>query len=126
MPRTKKSARILELTGAYKKNPQRKNHNEPVVESLTEADIPAGLNPQERDAFKRLMDYMPPGVYTVAEIPLLTMAARYQTQFDNDPEEFPASKASLLTKCLIHLGMTPGGRSKLTVPKAGEKNKFDE
>ena len=126
MPRVKKSARILELTGAYKKHPERKNKDEPEVRGLTSKDVPKDLSSHEKKVFKRLVGYMPPGVYTVAEIPLLSLVARLQSEMEINYEEFTAAKMGHLMKGIIQLGMTPGERSKLVQPKAPTKGKFED
>lgn len=125
MTKQRKSARVLALQGAYKKNPQRENKAEPEVQGLTDADIPEKLSDDERAIFKLLMSYMPEGVYTVAEIPILTLTSRLQAQCDNDWDNFPASKIGHLTRCLSLLGMSPGDRTKLVQPNKAKRNKFD-
>lgn len=126
MTKQRKSARILALQGAYKKNPQRENKAEPEVQILSDSDIPEMLSDYERGIFKKLMSYMPNGVYTVAEIPLLTLACRLQAQCDLDWENFPATKIGHLSRCLSLLGMTPGDRTKLVQPNKAKPNKFDD
>jgi|14_taG_2_1085336.scaffolds.fasta_scaffold04542_6 hypothetical protein len=125
MSKPKKSARILELQGAYKKDPQRKNHDEPEVKPLTVADVPALLTEHERECFIKLMSVMPAGVYSVAEIPMLELAAKLQSESQLNWAEFPAPKMGHLIKVLCQLGMTPGERTRLVQPKVKPGNKFD-
>ena len=122
----KKSARVLKLEGAYKKNPNRENKREPETRALNYTDIPSELNNEEGLVFRRFMDCMPEGVYTVSDISVLTMAAKLQYESETIWEDFTVPRMTMLMKCLIQLGMTPVERSKLTVPKSKAKNIFDD
>ena len=126
MTKRRASAKLLALKGAYKKNPQRENKAEPIVNCLEDTDIPDMLDEEERDIFKALMSYMPEGVYTLAEIPLLPLTARLQAQCNRAWDDFPASKMGHLLRCLSLLGMSLGDRTKLVEPSRLKLNKFDD
>lgn len=126
MTRQRKSARILALTGSYKKDPQRKNHQEPELKVLSVSDVPEKLGDYERDCFVELMGTMPAGVFTIGEIPMLELTSRLLAQSRTDWDNFPPAKIGHLTSCLSKLGLTPGDRTKLVQPTKKRPNKFDE
>ncbi len=126
MGRPRKSARVLELTGSYKKDPQRKNDEAPEVKAITAADAPTNMLAGPRRCFEELIGRMPEGVFTVAEVPMLEVAAELLFEARQCWAEFPAAKLGQLKSIYCQLGMTPGERTKLIAPGKPKGNKFDE
>lgn len=84
MPGIRKPTNVLELKGAYKKNPQRKS--ERANEPKDDRDVgkpPRGLSKEERAAWKELVDCAIPGVLTYADRPAVLAAAQLFARMKN-------------------------------------------
>ncbi len=124
MGRPRKPTRVLELQGAFKKDPQRRaaRENEPeVTEPL--GPPPDKLNEAQSARWREIESWCP--WLTVADRTTAEIAARLWQGMRDGTAKGPDLK-TLLT-CLSHLGMTPVDRSKVKVPgKQKAKNKFGE
>lgn len=119
MARPRKPTGVLELTGAFRKNPQRKRARscEPVPSGVI------GSHPQHFDAnlaaiWYEVIAMIPAGVLTGADRILVELTCtlisglRLSTSQKGDK--------ALLKNCLASLGMTPAERSKISIPKQTE------
>src|SRR5689334_7115055 len=103
MGRPRKPTRVLELQGAFKKDPQRRaaRENEPVVTEPL-GDPPEGLNEAEVARWNEIREWCP--WLTIADRTVTEMAATLW-QMMRDATANPPDLKTLLT-CLSHLGMT--------------------
>ena len=122
MARPKKPTKILELSGAFKKDPQRRRPNEPKPNTPV-GDCPAHLTPQERVAWVEISEMCVVGVLTGADRAHLEVAACLLAEYRKDKE---IRTATLLEKYLSKMGLNPSDRSRVYLtdqPKT--KSKWD-
>lgn len=119
MARPRKPTNVLELTGAFKKNPQRKREDAEAVGALT--DAPLHLGGAVLHAWNEIARYAPRDVLTDSDRLSLELAANLLAQFRADPVEFPAAKLVRLEALLGKFGMTPADRSKVGGKKEAPK-----
>lgn len=125
MARPRKPTRILELTGAFRKNPQRRKQRE--AEPQPPAGLgaaPADLSDAERTCWERIAAEAPEGVLTSADRSYVRSAAILMAL--EDAREINTKDRGQLHKLLADFGMSPRGRSYIKVaPDSGRKaNEF--
>lgn len=121
MARPRKPTAVLKLTGAFKKDPQRKRLHEPKPTGSL-GDPPADFDDYLKALWRDLVRMVPAGVLTNADRWLVELACR--TMRDVKKGTALASERNLLLSCLSRMGLTPADRSKIAVPK--EKEELDE
>ena len=121
MARPRKPTAVLELTGAFQKNPQRRRANEPKpTGSLGEP--PVDFDEVLRALWQDLARMVPAGVLTNADRWLVELTCRTMRQVRKGTAL--AAERNLLLSCLSRMGLTPADRSKIAVPQ--EKQDLDE
>lgn len=113
MPRPRKPTEVLELTGAFRRNPQRKRE----VGAKSEKGLgtpPAHLSAAETACWREVVGNAPAGVLTSADRPLVEIVARLMARFRED--WLKGSEFAILLQCLVRLGWTPSDRSKVAAP----------
>jgi phage terminase small subunit len=116
---------VLELKGAFKKNPNRRREAEP--EAVGElGDPPSDLNLEAVLVWKEIKPLIPAGVATASDAFAFEVFCTLAAQFRSDPKEFPASKLIRLETLWGRFGLDPSQRAKLSVPKGPKKNEFDD
>ncbi len=78
MARPRTPAKILELRGAFKANPQRRR--EPVEALEFDGNPPAHLPPELTRAWRYIVEQVPPGVLTASDASAVEIMARLQAQ----------------------------------------------
>ena len=68
MARPRKPTAIMELVGAYRKNPQRRPQNEPEPRGPFPDDPPGHLPPELKAAWQAIVDVVPVGVLQASDI----------------------------------------------------------
>ena len=119
MARPRKPTNVLELSGAFKQNPQRARKDADTVGPLTSA--PAHLNGAVLHAWNELAKYAPVDVLTDSDRISLELAAHLLAQFRENPVEFPGNKLVRLEALLGKFGMTPADRAKVGGKKEAPK-----
>lgn len=121
MARPRKPTAVLELTGAFKKDPQRKRPNEPKP-SGSLGEPPADFDRDLKANWRELACMVPAGVLTNADRWLVELACRTMQHVRKDIAL--ASERNLLLSCLSRMGLTPADRSRIAVPQ--EKQQLDD
>ena len=116
MARPSKPTAVLELTGAFKKNPQRKRTGEPTPTGGIGA-YAKGSTDREK-IWDEIVGQCAPGVLTNADRLSLEIAVEYIRQFRTDPVKFSAARIHVLIAILGRFGMTPADRAKMHLPEA--------
>lgn len=116
MARPRKPTKILELKGAFKKDPQRKRLSEPKSDTPL-GDPPKHLRKKVQGIWCEIASHASPDVLTASDRIALELAAELLFEFRIDPIEFPANKLSRLESLLAKFGMNPSDRSKMSVGK---------
>ena len=121
MARPRKPTAVLELTGAFQKDPQRKRPHEPKpTGSLGEP--PVDFDEVLKALWQDLARMVPAGVLTNADRWLVELTCRTRQQVRKGTAL--AAERNLLLSCLSRMGLTPANRSKIAVPQ--EKQELDE
>lgn len=117
MARPRKPSKILERSGAFRHNPQRRRRDARGVGTLPpEAPMHLELTRHEALAWKELAAVIPPGVVTNSECFLVEMAARTIGRVRKTGECSPALLGQLRLY-LGSLGLTPSDRARLATPE---------
>jgi hypothetical protein len=126
MARPRKPTNILELKGAFKKDPQRfaARENEPVPVSGL-GDAPGYMTFEQKECFQEIRSKAHPGTMSDADSVAVEIAACLLAEFRADPQEFTAAKLGRLQAFLGQFGMTPADRSKVAAPKPKKENPFE-
>ncbi len=119
MARPRKPTNVLELTGAFKKDPQRRRQDAESAGELTAP--PPHINGAVLHAWNEIAQYAPRDVLTDSDRISLEIAANLLAQFRADPTEFPGAKLVRLEALLGKFGMTPADRSKVGGKKEAPK-----
>lgn len=124
MPRPRKPTEVLELTGAFRANPQRRR-SVGAKSDKELGDPPIHLNLKENAAWREVVRNAPAGVLTSADRILVEMVARLLARFRT--EWLKGSELALMLQCLVRLGWTPADRSKVVASDdKGPENEFAE
>lgn len=117
MGRPRKPTRVLELTGAFRHDPQRRRERENEPEPTPGlGKPPACLSESQKARWREIAKYCP--WLTVADRPMVEMTARlWQLMRDGAAS---VGEIKQLAANLAHLGMTPADRSKIKVPNPGK------
>lgn len=124
MARPRKSAKILEAKGAFKKDPGRKRTD---LQGVGEAgDPPEEFSDLEKALWNRLKELAPPGVITGSDELLLEVGARAWAKMRQTPieEVRPSLVAQMINICNA-LCISPQGRTKIVPPHPKKKNAFE-
>jgi len=125
MGRPAKPTKVLELNGAFKKNPNRRRDNEPCPTGDI-GDPPKSLRRKAlKDIWWEMVDLAPPGVLTNADRIHLEIICHLLGELRKDPVNFQVTKLTRLEAMLGKLGLNPSDRSKVPgLSKGKPKNPF--
>ena len=115
---------MLEARGAFKKDPQRRRHGEPVVDTPL-GPPPDHFGPSDHKHFNEILMLAPKGVLTSADQVAVEQLAVLITEMREDYEKMSVAKLTLLNKLLGQFGMTPSDRARLSIEKPKDANPFD-
>lgn len=118
MTKQRTPTKILEMRGAFKKNPQRRRTEEPQPEHLIAADPPDHWAEDVQQAYRDIVGSCVPGVLTDMDTLAVEVAARSLAQLRHRFEE--KGKATMADARAVYLmlgklGMNPSDRSGLSV-----------
>jgi hypothetical protein len=114
MARPRTPTEVLELRGAFKRNPKRtRDVGAKADRGLGHA--PIHLTDTEVECWREIVGNCAGGVLTSADRIIVEMAARLVSRFRAD--WLTGAEMSTLKSCLTELGWTPASRSKVAAPK---------
>ncbi len=113
---TRKSSDLLELTGAFRKDPQRRRHDLQGVGEL--GPPPSNFTPQEIATWDSLLSHVPEGVLTGSDWHAFRDFVGFVAWVEAGPRERLLKHHDALWKFYTRFGMTPEGRRKLAIPAA--------
>lgn len=123
MARNRTPSNILELRGAFDKNPQRRRE-EPKVDSEP-GQPPEHFDDARCATWAEIVDMAPEGVLTKADRIAVEMLAdlmvRYRASMKPDGEKFTSADRRDLMALLARFGMTAADRSRVAAPKEKEE-----
>ena len=114
---------LLDLKGAYKKNPNRRKPGEPVGESFP-ADPPDHLNAVEQRHWREVVGLLAHGVLQKSDALIVETLAVLLTEFREDFRKMPSARLTRMGICMGLLGMTPADRTRIQVDKPSEEDDF--
>ena len=110
---------MLELSGAFKKDPQRAAARSEEPEPSGPVGGPSlAMTETERDAWRWIVDRCPTGVLGNCDEGLLEIASGLRARLVS--RKLDDKGAALLLRCYTELGMTPASRSKVRSSSAGK------
>ncbi len=123
MGRNRTPSNILDLRGAFEKNPQRRREEPEVERELGEP--PPHFDEARRAAWAEIVSHAPAGVLTRADRIAVEMLAdlltRYRASMAPDGEKFTSADRRDLMALLARFGMTAADRSRVAAPKEREE-----
>ena len=123
MGRPRIPTKVLEMRGAFKKNPQRKRTDPKSRGPIGRA--PKHLSDGEQDIWREVVRIAPAGVLTRADrIALEEMCSLIHERRTN-LAGMTGAKRNLLRSYMAVFGMTPADRSRINIPPPKKKNPFD-
>lgn len=125
MGRPRTATKILEMRGAFKRNPERKRPYEPVSTSQFPSQPPAHLSDDEKARWNEIVVAVPAGVLTGADIFTVELAAVLLNGFRLERRKMLPALLTRLSTELGKLGLSPSDRAKLRV-EPRKRNKFDD
>lgn len=127
MARPRKPTALLELTGAFRKDPQRWRGAAPQPTGPLGAP-PDRLEPAEKKCWLELEALVPPGILFNSDRWHVEITACLLAKM-RDPRGglggkhgLRAGEVRLLNKCLTQMGMTPADRSRIAIIKEDESD----
>jgi hypothetical protein len=116
MARPRKPTELLEQSGAFDHDPQRRadRENEPVPNGPL-GDPPDRLTPLQQKCWHEIAGYVPDGVLTCCDRLLVEKLARLMAR-ERQGESLKAAEHSLMLRCMSLMGMTPSDRSRIKAP----------
>lgn len=126
MARPRKSSKVLELQGAFRKDPQRARPEEPQPTVRLPESAPDHLSDAAKKCWLELKRIAPEGVLFESDGPSIEVCANLLAEYRSDPDAFPSNRLGHLRAAINALGMNPGERSKIIVPKKANKPAFGD
>lgn len=124
MARPRKPTAVLELKGAFNKDPQRQRDAEPVPTDGI-GDPPDHFDVVKVKAWEEVVSIAPPGVLFNSDRLALEMFVCLLVEFRGNPNGFHQAKLGRLESLCGKFGMTPSDRSKIIVaPREQGKKGF--
>ncbi len=120
----RKATAVIEASGGFKKNPQRKRSDPPCSNEVGQA--PDYFSEYERAIWHELIRTSPKGVLKTSDRTALEVASALLADFRLDRASFSPARLTALQKSLASLGRTPVDRGRLvtTEPEIAEDNPF--
>jgi hypothetical protein len=113
MGRPRKPTAVLELTGAFRKNPQRRR-TDPVATGPL-GDPPAHFTAELVSMWHELASLCPPGVLTASDRFLVEIAAVLMLRVRKQAHILRRADLNLLISVLSRMGMSPADRLRLGI-----------
>ena len=115
---------VLELKGAYKKDPGRRNTKEPVGESFPE-NPPDHLDEVEQRHWVEIVGMLAAGVLQKSDQLTVEMLAVLLTEFRAKRASMSSANMGRMSKCINMLGMSPADRTRIQVDKPQDDDDFE-
>lgn len=125
MGRHRSPTALHEVTGAFVRNPQRRNQRETKPEAGI-GPAPQSLSEAEQTLWDELVGIVPPGVLGDSDRWLVERAVKLMYIARYDEDRMTGAREGHLISCLARMGMTPSDRAKITIPDQGDSDPDDE
>lgn len=125
MGRPRKPTNILNLTGAFDKNPARRKARANEPKDLGElGDPPQRLNAEQLKAWNEIVENAAYGVLTKSDRHSLEITAVLLAEFWETGALMTGTHLNILNTSLGKMGLNPSDRSRVTVQQQKEENPF--
>ena len=111
----RKATAVIESSGGFKKNPQRKRVDPPCSNDV--GPPPDYFLEYERAIWHELINTSPKGVLKISDRTALEVASALLADFRIDRASFNPARLTALQKSLASLGRTPVDRGRLVAPE---------
>jgi hypothetical protein len=127
MARPRKPTRLLELKGAFKKDPARgRARGREPVPSGPLGDPPAHFDRKHKACWLEIQHIAPDGVLAISDRFIVEIAVDLMVEF-RSKEGLGTGLLTVLVSCLGKMGLNPADRSKLGIAAEGPgNNPFDQ
>jgi phage terminase small subunit len=126
MGRPRKPTAVLELTGAFRKNPKRKRTEPESTGAI--GDPPAHFNREQAAIWRELVSTCSPGVLQRADRLLLEIAVVLTLRFRKQAAHMSSADMKGLISVLARMGMSPADRSRVGIiaPEKKQLSEFEQ
>ncbi|MFJ2989964.1 hypothetical protein ACIPF8_19025 [Collimonas sp. NPDC087041] len=125
MARPRTPSNVLQMRGAFDKNPKRGRERDGEPEPNGEiGDPPDGMSDGAKKCWFEIVGLLAPGVLCRSDRLSLEMAAELLAQMRDMKWMVPAAVLTRYETLIGKFGMTPSDRSKVSVPKTQTANPF--
>ncbi len=124
MPAPRKATNILELTGAFSRNPNRRRNDPRPRGGIGSAPKQVALT--FKQAWGLVVKCCPEGVLADRDRIYVEIAASLLVEFRADPANFHPAKLARLDMMLGKLGMSPSDASRVSAARVPGHGDFDE
>jgi len=123
MPRPRKPTALLELSGAFKKHPERRKQRlgEPIASGEIGAEV-ENLPKLASVCWRRIVELAPKGVLKNCDEGFVELTARLWANVKSG--RATVAEQALLLKCWQQLGCTPASRASVQVKPEDAENEF--
>ncbi len=111
----RKTTAVLEASGSFKKNPQRRRVDPPASDEI--GTPPLHFAEDESKIWQELIDTSPKGVLKNSDRAALEIASTLLADYRKDRASFNTARLGALQKALASLGRTPVDRGRIVVPE---------
>lgn len=111
----RKATAVIEASGGFKKNPQRKRVDPPCTGEV--GAPPDYFAENEKVVWQELIGTSPQGVLKASDRSALEIASTLLADYRKDRASFNPARLTALQKALASLGRTPVDRSRLAAPE---------
>lgn len=119
MARPRKPSNVLELNGAFKKDPQRRRASvKPPAGPV--GDAPAHFDEHQLQCWNEVVEQAPPGVLKASDRSSVELLATLLAEFRQAPYAFNAAKHGNTLKLLQQFAMTPSSRENFSLKSEDE------
>ncbi len=125
MGKPRKPSAILEVNGAFKKNPNRRRNNEPKIDKPV-GKPPVYFDKEQVKMWNEIKASLVDGVALFSDKFSLELLCNTLVQYRRDPFTFTAADKSQLKAMLSHFGMSPSTRANIEIVQPKEHNPFDD
>jgi hypothetical protein len=125
MSRPRKPTAILEASGAFIKDPQRRRPYEPRATTPL-GSPPERLEAREQEIWYEIAAQLAKGVGTGADRPAFEVLVCLMAMFRHERGKMNTALVSVLISLLGKFGLTPADRSKISVPPDDEPDTLEE
>lgn len=119
MPNRHKPTKVLELSGAFAKNPSRRRTGT-VTDSRPVGDAPEHLTDEVKEMWRELVQEAPAGLLAQSDRVTLEVTANLLVEFREQGADMKTMRLNLLVRLLGMIGCNPQTRASMDLPATPE------